>query len=261
MIALFTDFGTGDAYVAQLKGAIVSLNPHAVVLDLNHEVGRFDIRQAAYLLERSARYFPAGSIFVAVVDPGVGSQRHPLLLQTGANKFYVGPDNGLFTHVLAHEGLQAAYLLQQQAYFRAPDVSMTFHGRDIFGPVAAHLSLGVPPSRFGPRLAEVIRLPSPQLRVTGRTIHGEILHIDHFGNILTNITPDLLEQVQPGAYLTVTLRHRTERVPFCSTYAAAQQERLICLISSNAEFEVACVQGSAAAYFSARVGDGIVLGY
>jgi S-adenosylmethionine hydrolase len=191
----------------------------------------------------------------------VGSQRHPLLLHTGANKFYVGPDNGLFTQVLAHEGLQSAYVLQQRAYFRAPDISLTFHGRDIFGPVAAHLSLGVPPASFGPRRTEVITLPTPQLQVTGRTITGEILHIDHFGNILTNITPDLLEQVRPGAYLSVTLRHRTERLPFCATYAEAQQERLICLISSNAEVEVACVQGSAAAYFSAEVGDGIALCY
>src|SRR4030095_15218849 len=138
MIALFTDFGTRDAYVAQLKGAIVSINPHAVVLDLNHEVGQFDIRQAAYLLERSAAYFPAATIFVAVIDPGVGSLRRPLLLHTGTNKLYVGPDNGLFTRVLAREGLRAAYMLQETAYYRLPDVSVTFHGRDIFGPVAAH---------------------------------------------------------------------------------------------------------------------------
>jgi S-adenosylmethionine hydrolase len=261
MIALFTDFGTRDAYVAQLKGAIVTINPHAVVLDLNHEVGQFNIPQAAYLLERSARYFPAGSIFVTVIDPGVGSQRHPLLLHTGANKFYVGPDNGLFTWVLAHEGLRAAYLLQQTAYFRAPDISVTFHGRDIFGPVAAHLSLGIPPASFGPRLANIITLPTPQPRVTGRTIAGEILHIDHFGNILTNITPDLLAHVQPGATLSVTLRDTTASLPFCTTYAEAQQDRLICLVSSNEEFEIARVQGSAAAYFSAQVGDGIVLRY
>lgn len=259
MIALFTDFGTRDAYVAQLKGVIVTINPHAVVLDLNHDIGQFNIRQAAYLLERSARYFPAGTIFVAVVDPGVGSARHPLLVQTGANKFYVGPDNGLFTRILEREGFEAGYILQQPAYFRAPDVSRTFHGRDIFAPVAAHLSLGVPPARFGPRLTRVVRLPQPQLHVQGQTIAGEILHVDHFGNMVTNIPPDLLAPVQPGEPLTVTIGNRTAVLPFRTTYAEGQAEQLIGLISSNEEFEIACVQGSAADHFAARAGDHIVL--
>ena len=259
MIALFTDFGTRDAYVAQLKGAIVCINPHAVVLDLNHAVGQFDIRQAAYLLERSAAYFPAATIFVAVIDPGVGSTRRPLLLHTDANKFYVGPDNGLFTGVLAREGYRAAYTLQETVYYRLPDVSVTFHGRDIFGPVAAHLSLGVLPACFGPCVTDLVTLPAPRLSVHGEGIEGELLHIDHFGNLLTNIPPDLLTPIRPGQHLSVTLRGTTVTLPFCTTYADAQPGEFVCLLSSNAEFEIACVQGSAADCFAAQVGETIIL--
>jgi S-adenosylmethionine hydrolase len=259
MIALFTDFGTRDAYVAQLKGAILSINPHAVLIDLGHDVGQFHIRQAAYLLEKSARYFPAGTIFVAVVDPGVGSARRPLLVHTQAHKFYIGPDNGLFTCVLERELLQAAYILQQTAYFLTPHVSATFHGRDIFGPVAAHLSLGVDPVCFGPCLTEVVTLPRTMPRVVGRTVEGEIVHIDHFGNILTNIPSDLLREIQPGQTVSITIHGTTQTVPFLTTYAEGQKGRLICLISSDNEFEVACRQGSASDYLAAHTGDRIVL--
>jgi hypothetical protein len=261
MIALFTDFGTRDAYVAQVKGAILSLNPQATLLDLSHDVGQFNIQQAAYLLDKSARYFPAETIFVAVVDPGVGSSRRPLLLHTQAHKFYVGPDNGLFTWVLEREGLQAAYAPQAAAYFLTPNVSATFHGRDIFGPVAAHLSLGVAPECFGPRLTEVVMLPRARPCVVGRTITGEVLHIDHFGNVLTNITSDLLADLQCGQRVSISLHGITRTVPFLSTYAEGQQERLICLINSNDEFEVACVQGSASDTLAAQVGDRLELGW
>jgi S-adenosylmethionine hydrolase len=261
MIALFTDFGTRDAYVAQLKGAILSINPHVAVLDLSHNVGPFQIRQAAYLLEKSARYFPPGTIFVAVVDPGVGSARRPLLVHTQAHKFYIGPDNGLFTYVLERELLQAAYVLQQTVYFRAPHVSATFHGRDIFAPVAAHLSLGVDPVCFGPRLTEVVTLSRTMPRVVGRTIEGEVVHIDHFGNMLTNIPADLLRDIQPGQAISITMHGTTQTVPFLTTYAEGQQDRLICLISSDNEFEVACRQGRASDCLAAHTGDRIVLSW
>jgi S-adenosylmethionine hydrolase len=259
MIALFTDFGTRDAYVAQLKGAIVSINPHAVLLDLNHEVGQFNIRQAAYLLERSAAYFPAATIFVAVIDPGVGSLRRPLLLRTRANKFYVGPDNGLFSGVIAREGLQAAHVLRETAYYRLPAVSVTFHGRDIFGPVAAHLSLGVSPACFGPGVTDVLTFPPPRLSRQGSVIAGEILHIDHFGNLLTNIPPECLTHVRPRQQLSVTIGKVTVTLPFCTTYADARPGELVCLFSSNAEFEIARVQGNAADSFAAQAGATVVL--
>jgi hypothetical protein len=259
LIALFTDFGLRDVYVAQIKGVILSLNPQAHLIDLSHDVGPFDVPQAAYLLDKAVRYFPAGTLVVAVVDPGVGSARRPLLVSTRAGKFYVGPDNGLFTWVLEREGLQEAYALEQEAYFRTSRVSATFHGRDIFAPVAAHLSLGVAPACFGQRLTEVVTLPHSQPRVAERTVTGMVLHIDHFGNIVTNVPVACLDAVRRGQDLTITISDATYTMPFCNTYADRQPGTLMGLINSNEEFELACAQGRATDLVSARVGDRVIV--
>jgi S-adenosyl-L-methionine hydrolase (adenosine-forming) len=259
MIALFTDFGTQDGYVAQVKGVILSMNPHATLVDLSHDMQPFDVPQAAYLLEKTTRYFPAGTIVVAVVDPGVGSARHPLLVCTQASKFYVGPDNGLFTRVVERQGLREAYILEQEAYFRTPRVSATFHGRDIFAPVAAHLSLGIAPACFGQRLTELVTFPLMQPRREGQTIEGIVLHIDHFGNILTNIAAALLHGVRPGQDITIALSGITRPVPFCRPYADGAPHALMCLINSNEEFEIACAQGRAIEQVHTHVGDRLVI--
>ena len=258
VIALFTDFGTRDAYVAQLKGAILSIHPTAQLVDLTHEVGAFDVRAAAYLLDASARYFPARTIFVAVVDPEVGTARRPLLLTTQAEKSYVGPDNGLFTRVMEREGLKAAYMLTQSAYF-LPQVSTTFHGRDIFGPVAAHLARGVEPAQFGPRLEELVQLPYARPQRLGETIIGEVIHLDHYGNIATNIPSEMLTDLVPGQWLTLTLAEHTQVLPFVETYGAGPQNHLVCLINSNGTCEIALPRGNAAACLGVQVGERVVL--
>jgi len=258
VIALFTDFGTRDAYVAQLKGAILSIHPTAQLVDLTHAVEAFNIRAASYLLEASARYFPARTIFVAVVDPGVGTTRHPLLVETLAGKFYLGPDNGLFTRVLEHEGLHAAYVLTQSAFFR-PEVSATFHGRDIFGPVAAHLAAGIAPEQFGPRLETLVQLPSLPARHLGATIHGEVLHIDHYGNIATNIPAALVTDLRSGQRLTLVLDETPQTLYVVATYGSAAPGQLIGLINSSGDFEVALPQGSAARHLAAQVGQQLSL--
>jgi S-adenosylmethionine hydrolase len=258
IIALFTDFGTGDAYVAQLKGAILSIHPTAQLVDLTHQVDAFDVRAAAYLLDVSARYFPARTIFVTVVDPGVGTARRPLLLATQAEKFYVGPDNGLFTRVMEREGLKAAHVLTQSAYF-LPRVSATFHGRDIFGPVAAHLAQGVEPAHFGPRLTEIVRLPYTRPQRVGETIIGEVIHLDHYGNIATNIPSEMLADLVPGQGLVLTLADHTESMLCVETYGAGSQDQLICLINSNGEFEIALPRGNASARLGVRVGETVSL--
>lgn len=261
LIALFTDFGSGDVYVAQVKGAILSINPQATLIDLSHDVGQFDVPQAAYLLDKAVRYFPAGTIVVAVVDPGVGSARRPLLVCSQADKFYVGPDNGLFTWVLDREGLREAYRLDQEAYFRTPQVSATFHGRDIFGPVAAHLSRGVAPASVGVRLTEIVTLPHPPPRVVGHTAEGVVVHIDHFGNILTNIPAVWLDAVGFGQTITVVLGDRTHTLPWCRTYADSAPHTLLGLSNSHGEFEIACAQGRAIDLVAARVGAWVVIAW
>lgn len=259
LIALFTDFGQRDAYVAQMKGAILTLNPQARLIDLNHEVDPFDIRGAAYLLEASARFMPAETIFVTVIDPGVGFARRPLLLQTQAGKQYVGPDNGLFTSVLERQGLQAAYELNKSAYFREPQVSATFHGRDIFGPVAAHLSLGVEPKDVGSPVTDPFTLTSTPPHWVKQTLVGEIRHIDHFGNVITNITRADLEQVQLGDLLTCTIGLQAYVVPFVRTYAEGEAGELIALINSDDAFELAISQGNAAESVKTEIGHQVQL--
>jgi S-adenosyl-L-methionine hydrolase (adenosine-forming) len=258
IIALFTDFGTRDAYVAQLKGAILSIHPTAHLVDLLHEVDAFDVRAAAYLLDAAARYFPARTVFVAVVDPGVGTARRPVLLVTQAEKYYVGPDNGLFTRVIEREGFQAAYMLTQAAYF-LPRVSATFHGRDLFGPVAAHLARGIEPAQFGPRLADLTQLPSARPQRVGETVVGEIIHVDRYGNMATNIPSEMLGHLVPGQWLTLTLAERTHTLPFVETYGAGPQSQPVCLINSHDACEIALPHGNAAASLAVQVGDRVVL--
>lgn len=258
VIALFTDFGTRDAYVAQLKGVILSIHPTASLLDLTHDVPVFDVRAASYLLEASGRYFPAGTIFVAVVDPGVGTARHPLLLVTHADKYYLGPDNGLFTRVIACEGMRAAYVLTHTRYMRAP-VSATFHGRDIFGPVAAHLARGIAPEHVGTRIHEVIRLPATEPTRVGETLLGEVIYLDHYGNIATNIPAAMLTALQPGSWLQLTLLGRTHVLSLVTTYGAGPPDQLLGLINSNGDFEVALAGGSAAARLAVRLGERVRL--
>jgi S-adenosylmethionine hydrolase len=258
MIALFTDFGTRDAYVAQLKGAILSIHPTAQLIDLTHEVDAFDVRAAAYLLDASARYFPAGTIFVAVVDPGVGTARRPVLVATQADKWYVGPDNGLFTRVIEREQLKLAHVLTQSAYFLR-QVSATFHGRDIFGPVAAHLARGVEPAQFGGRLTSVVQLPYTPPQRQGQTMTGEVIYLDHFGNIVTNIPSTMLTDCVPGQEVVCRLATHIQVMPFVETYGAGPEGQLIGLINSNGEFEIALPRGAASARLGVKVGAKVVL--
>lgn len=258
MIALFTDFGTQDAYVAQLKGAILGIAPTVPLLDLMHEVRPFALRAAAYLLDAAVRYLPAGTIVVAVVDPGVGSARRPILVQTCAGKWYVGPDNGLLTHVLAREQWRAAYHVTQRAYF-LPQVSHTFHGRDIFGPVAAHLACGVAPEQFGPQVQDVLQLPYVAPAVVGHTVVGEVVHIDRFGNVVTNIPEAYVRGLGLQHHVVVQLRGHAQTVSVVTTYAAGPPGQLLALIGSNGTFEIALQQGHAASWLAVQLGEQVML--
>lgn len=258
-IALFTDFGTRDAYVAQMKGVILTIYPDARLVDLNHAVGHFDVRGAAYVLAASAAFFPAQTIFVAVVDPGVGSERRPVMLQTASDKWFIGPDNGLFTQVMAREGWRRAAVLDRPAFYRAADISATFHGRDIFAPIAAHLAAGIDPAQLGSATAELLTLPWTPPRQVGQALMGEVQHIDHFGNVVTNVTPALLDTwpVQPQVFCVH--RAQTYAVHMVNTYAEGEPGGLVGLLNSDRWFELAMFQGSAAAFLHAAVGDAIEL--
>ncbi|HEY6951380.1 MAG TPA: SAM-dependent chlorinase/fluorinase [Bacteroidota bacterium] len=192
LIALLTDFGSGDHYVATVKGVILSVNPRARIVDLSHEVRPHNIREAGYLLWASYRYFPAGTVFVCIVDPGVGSDRRILCIETAKNTF-IAPDNGLLDLVLLQEDVRSSYEILPSARMLTNPISATFHGRDIFAPVAAHRSMGTSAARFGKR-AEIRKSAPLFYEPEKGTTKTFILHIDRFGNIVTNIPAKYFEQ-------------------------------------------------------------------
>lgn len=185
IITLLTDFGTKDHYVASMKGVMLGINPGCTLVDISHHVDPQDIEGGAFLLASAFSSFPRGTIHLSVVDPGVGGPRRPILIVT-ANYYFIGPDNGLFSLSLLREKVEQVIILTKEKYFLSP-VSPTFHGRDLFAPVAAHLSSGVKPEAFGDRADAWVELSLAKPEQKARELVGEILHIDVFGNLVSNI--------------------------------------------------------------------------
>ena len=198
-ITLTTDFGLQDAYVGAMKGVILGILPGAQIVDITHAIAPQDIRQAAYVLASAIPYFPPGTVHVVVVDPGVGGERRPLAIHTD-RAYYIGPDNGVFSQVFAAETVLEIRELTNPAY-RLPLVSSTFHGRDIFAPAAAHIAAGVAFPDLGPLIPDPVRLPrlEPQRAANG-SIHGHIVHVDHFGNLISDIPAAWLEDASGWAF-------------------------------------------------------------
>lgn len=194
IITLLTDFGWGDGYIGAMKGVILEINPQCLIIDVAHEISPHDVMRAAMVLGHTYHYFPQTTIHVAVVDPGVGGQRKPIVLET-EHYLFVGPDNGVFDLVLKREKGIRAYKLAEKRFF-LPQVSHTFHGRDIFAPAAAHLSLGTSPGEMGPTVNHddlvALNIPIPSMET--ETLQGEVIYIDHFGNLITNISQEVLRE-------------------------------------------------------------------
>lgn len=253
MITLLTDFGTADYFVGAVKGAILSVNPQAVIVDITHEIPPQDIEAAAFTLFAAYKTFPAGTIHVAVVDPGVGSTRRPIILSAN-EQLFVGPDNGLFTYIYDREPSHRVFHVTAEKYFR-PEASSTFHGRDIFAPVAAALSNGLNPRKFGPGIDDPVRLPGslePEVLKNG-DIRGRIIHIDRFGNCVTNITRDL---VKPNA--TLRINGKTIR-KFRDFYGEGSANTPFAIWGSAGFLEISVNGGSAAKVLRAKRGDTVLL--
>ena len=265
-IVLTTDFGSVDAYVGVMKGIILSINPQASIIDLSHQIQPQNLQQAAFLLGASHHYFPPQAIHVVVVDPGVGTDRRVLLMVTPTARF-LAPDNGVLSQVLSDHLPNPpqqpgwapvpdncpVYALSNPQYWRQP-VSNTFHGRDIFAPAAAHLSLGVGPAELGARVEQVVWLPSPELVQEGGVIRGQVIYQDHFGNLITNIPQRLLAQADR---VTVTIKGESIR-SLSRTFhddPGSSAKALLALIGSHGYLEVAWRDGSAALALSVQVGE------
>ena len=255
IITLTTDFGTNDTYVGIMKGVILGINPDVQVVDLTHAIPPQDIHDAALSIHSAHRYFPEGTIHTIVVDPGVGSDRRAVVCQIGGT-FLVCPDNGILTYLL-HEIENAdgqsisAVAIQNKAYY-LPEVSNTFHGRDIFAPVAAHLSLGVPPEDIGPPVEDLVQLPIPIPQVSGNTIIGQIVKIDRFGNAITNIS----ESVLAGIGSTYEIRVGSTRLMRLNrAYAESGIGNPLAIIGSLGVLEIAINGGSAEVRLGLKWGD------
>ena len=207
IVTLLTDFGTADYFVGALKGAVLASNPLARVVDITHEVPPFDVEAGAFTLRAAFETFPEGTVHVAVVDPGVGSARRAIAVE-GRGHTFVGPDNGLFGHVYERVRPFRVFQLTNAKYFRR-EVSPTFHGRDIFAPVAGALSRGVRAEELGPEVFDFVRLPAAVVeRTADGKLVGAVIHVDRFGNLITNLTPEDLneEAVARGARLRIAGR-------------------------------------------------------
>ena len=259
LVAFYTDFGINDPYVGQLKGAVKTISPSAELLDLSHDSSVFDVATASYLLAKSARLLPSGTVIVAVVDPGVGSERAALAVRTGTGRIYVAPDNGLLTEVLAREGMGEARLIENKDLFLPGEASSTFHGRDIFAPVAAHLAAGTSLEAVGPKAEKLLRLPRNTATVMPNLAKGLVIFVDHYGNILTNIPGSELAKLRTGQLLNLTIKGKPVPVPFLRTYAEAPDDRPFALVNSDGEFEIAVSKGNAAKKLGVAPGDPVVL--
>jgi hypothetical protein len=257
LITLLSDFGSASGYPSAMKGVILSLCPSAQIVDISHDVERHHVRAGAFLLWMVVPYFPEKTVHCAVVDPGVGTTRRPLAIESGGQLF-VGPDNGLLIPAAERLGKPKVYHIQNEKYFRAK-VSRTFHGRDIFAPVAAHIVLGLPLHELGPQITDFIRLSFGEGVRRGRVLEGEIIYIDAFGNVITNISGKLLEGITPGTMLVVEVSRKVASARAVQTYAEGEQGELIVTVGSHGQVEIAMNLGSAAARLRAHVGETVLI--
>lgn len=260
VITLLTDFGLSDPYAGVMKGVILSVLPSAKIVDMSHQIAPQDIAGAAYVLYSAYRYFPQNTVYVVVVDPGVGGDRRIVAVKTGS-RIFVAPDNGVLTPVVDAEAGAHAVSVENPDYFCHP-VSRTFHGRDIFSPVAAHLAAGKPPARFGPSLSvnDLVRLDvsAPAMDADG-CLAGTVIAVDRFGNLITNIgINDIYAAFGGDAEHRVKVRiDDGEIAGICETYQSVPQNRPLAIIGSGDMLEISINGGNAAGYFLKGRGDKI----
>jgi len=258
VIALLTDYGDKDYFVASVKAVILGIRPDAAIVDISHSVDSFDVRQASHLLAGCYEYFPAGTIFIVVVDPGVGTGRRLLLVQTKKH-FFIAPDNGVLSGALAQEKPELIIEIMKRRFF-LKSAGRTFDGRDRMAPVAARLSLGHSPEEFGRRISKCMILPSQMPRFSKSRIVGHIVSIDKFGNCLTDIPSGRVEEARRKygtANISLTVKGKVAR--WRRTYGAGRRGELIYLAGSQGTVEIAMKEDSAAAHLGASVGDPVVI--
>jgi S-adenosylmethionine hydrolase len=241
-----------DPYVGEMKGVILTLHPKAVIIDITHEISKFNITMGAFALASAAPYFPKGTVHVAVVDPGVGTKRRAIVVKTKQG-YFVGPDNGLLLLAAENQGIQHIYQITNPK-FMLKGTSSTFHGRDVFAPAAAYLAKGLKPEKLGPEILEPVRPEFTLVKHKAGAVIGRILHIDSFGNIITNVSRS--EAVKVGIKDAVNLKLADQEftLKVKKAYGDTKPNEPLALIGSRGYLEIAVNRGNAAEKYQAKTG-------
>jgi S-adenosylmethionine hydrolase len=259
IITLITDYGLDDHFAGVVKGVILGINPEVRIVDICHSIKSYDALDGAYTLAQSYRYFPPGTIHLVVVDPGVGGPRRPILASSAGYSF-VAPDNGVLSTIYDADAAVEVREIQTAEYFLNP-VSNTFHGRDIFAPVAARLSRGADPSQFGPQITDYIRIPIPKVRRVGDdAVAGTVIKVDKFGNLITNISPEDVPELfseKPSPFaITINSRRITHQY---RSFSDAKSTEPFALLGSSGLLEIGINQASAAKILKAQPGTEVIM--
>jgi len=257
IITLTTDFGLRDPYVAEMKAVILNISPNTVIVDVSHEIEKFNIRMGAYTMACAAPYFPTGTIHVAVVDPDVGTKRKAILVQT-ERAYFIEPDNGILALAARKQSIKHVYEISNRKLM-LPNVSGTFHGRDIFAPAAAYLAKGVPPKEFGTELSEIEKPAFANVSRRASRLIGEIIHVDGFGNVITNFAAEDVESMKAKVFINIKLNDVSLKLKFCRTYGDAKKQELLAIIGSHGFMEISMNKDNAAQKLKAKSGDKISL--
>ena len=257
VITLLSDFG--DVYPASMKGVILRIHPDAKLVDISHSIPHHDIRAGAFILMTAARYFPSRTVHITVVDPGVGTKRRAIAIMArspgGEIHYFIGPDNGILIPAAKSIGEFEVYEITNDSLF-LKKLSSTFHGRDIFAPVGAHISKGMDIVEVGSRIFDFAGLDFGKGKKTNNSIEGDIIFVDSFGNIVTNISPGTFD-FKYGDILDI----QGIKIPFLNSYGSCNEGDALCLIGSHGYLEIAVNQGNAASFFNKKQGDRILIGF
>jgi len=259
VITLLTDFGLRDSYVAEMKGVILRIAPNVVIVDITHEIPKFDVEEGAFHLARCVSHFPEDTIHIGVVDPGVGGSRRGIIIEA-EGAIFIGPDNGLLAPAAEKLGVRAVYEIKASELL--PErFSEVFHGRDVFAPTAAHIANGVPPSELGVELQGYVRLPSFDVEVEDGQLRARVIHIDGFGNVVLGATDRELELlgVRFGDLVEVEWGDRRLRMPYVRYFSAVGEGEPLLLLDSGGYLELAVNLGDASRRFGLRRGDEVSL--
>lgn len=257
IITLLTDFGVKDAYASAMKGVLLGICPTVTLVDISHTVIKHDVLDGAFTLSQASPYFPKGTIHLAVVDPGVGTGRRRIIIQ-GRHHLYIGPDNGVLSLAATKDGVVKIFEIRNEA-FMLPNSSKTFEGRDVFAPVAAHLASGVNIDEFGSEVRNFSSISISEPTKKDRVFLGEVIHIDNFGNITTNIPENMLRDIPLRVLIEVTVGEASKTCSFYETYNEVPKGVALLTLGSSGFLEIAVNRGSAKTLFKAKVGNRVTI--